>query len=68
MFLDIEAGTHLKNKNAEEFKCIAYRLESITIGSYNDVDGGVVESGPIQACVLPDPMQIFCAATEPDII
>ena len=32
----------------EIVECVAYRLESLSGGSFNDLDGEVVESGPIQ--------------------
>ena len=44
----------------EFFKCSAYRLEPISSGSFNDLDGEVVESGPIQAYVLPSAVEAFC--------
>lgn len=45
---------------AEFIQCKAYRLEPITEGSFNDLDGEVVESGPIQAKVLPGVVQAYC--------
>jgi sphingosine kinase len=44
----------------EFIQCTAYRLEPITPGSFNDLDGEVVEPGPIQAAVLPRAIQAFC--------
>ena len=47
--------------NGVEFiECSAYRLEPITDGSFNDLDGEVVEAGPIQATVSPSSLRAYC--------
>ena len=44
----------------EFIKCSAYRLEPISDGSFNDLDGEVIESGPIQGYVMPSAVEAFC--------
>lgn len=44
----------------EFIKCSAYRLEPITKGSFNDLDGEVIESGPIQAAISQPSLQAYC--------
>lgn len=43
----------------ELVECVAWRLEPLTQGSYNDLDGEVVQAGPIQGKVLPSAIQVF---------
>jgi hypothetical protein len=45
----------------EFIKCEAYRLEPITPGSFNDLDGEVIEAGPVQGCVLPGAINVCCS-------
>lgn len=51
---------HVDMPGVEFVKCSAYRLEPITPGSFNDLDGEVIESGPVQAAVVPSAIQVFC--------
>jgi sphingosine kinase len=60
IFLAMEHGDHVGMPGAEFVQCSAYRLEPITKGSFNDLDGEVIESGPIQATVIPRAIQSFC--------
>lgn len=58
--LTMAQGGQVDMPCVEFIQCTAYRLEPITPGSFNDLDGEVVEPGPIQATVLPRAMQVFC--------
>lgn len=51
ILLGLENGTHLSQPKAEFFQCKAFRLEPISKGSFNDIDGEVVEPGRLQAFV-----------------
>jgi hypothetical protein len=53
MLIDMEKGKHVLYKRAEFYDCTAFRLEPLSQGSFNDVDGEVVEPGIIQSHVLP---------------
>lgn len=64
MFLKIESGEHINENACEVYDCVAYRLEPLESGSFNDLDGEVIEAGPIQACVLPSVIQFFTGSTE----
>ena len=44
----------------EIIECTAYRLEPITSGSFNDLDGEVIEAGIVQGSVLPGAIQVYC--------
>ena len=58
-----ENGEHIKEDKLEIYPCIAYRLEPImspySSQSFNDLDGEIIESGPIQAYVLPSKICVF---------
>jgi diacylglycerol kinase family enzyme len=56
--LALEAGTHVNSPAAEFIECVAYRLEPT--GSFNVLDGEVIERGPVQAHVLPRAIHTFC--------
>lgn len=56
--LDSE-GSHMESDLTELIECVAWRLEPLTPGSYNNLDGEVVQSGPIQGKVLPSTIQVF---------
>ena len=56
----MEHGGHFGMSGVEFIECYAYRLEPISRGSFNDLDGEVIESGPIQAAVLPSSIQAYC--------
>lgn len=60
ILLALESGGHVDMEGAEFISCTAYRLEPITEGSYNDLDGEVIESGPIQGIVLPGAIRAYC--------
>ena len=59
ILLGLESGEHLKSPKVEFIDCVAYRLDPLTKGSFNVLDGEVVESGPIQAYVMPSAINIF---------
>jgi sphingosine kinase len=59
ILLGLSSGTHVTVPGMEVIECVAYRLEPLTSGSYNDIDGEVVEDGPIQACVRPGVLRVF---------
>ena len=56
----MEHGGHVDMTGVEFIKCSAYRLEPITKGSFNDLDGEVIEDGPIQAVTAPLSLQAYC--------
>lgn len=60
ILIGLETGSHVDVPQAEFIECSAYRLEPITQGSYNDLDGEVIEAGPIQGQVVPGAMKVFC--------
>ena len=60
VLLAIDEGKHIEVPGSEVIECVAYRLDPTTAGSFNDLDGEVVESGPIQAKVVPASVQTFC--------
>merc|ERR1712125_225717 len=49
----METGSHVAFNKAEIYEVVAYRLEPISWGSFNNLDGEVVEAGTIQAKILP---------------
>jgi sphingosine kinase len=59
ILLALETGAHVSLDGLEIVECVAYRLEPITPGSFNDLDGEVIESGPIQGQVLPAAIQAY---------
>lgn len=59
ILLKLETGTHISHDKVEFFNCKAFRLEPMTKGSFNDLDGEVIEPGPIQAQVMPSVMPFF---------
>ena len=59
ILLALETGAHVSLDGLEIVECVAYRLEPITPGSFNDLDGEVIESGPIQGQVLPASIQAY---------
>ena len=56
----MEHGAHFGMSGVEFIECSAFRLEPLTEGSFNDLDGEVIESGDIQAAVLPSSIQAYC--------
>jgi sphingosine kinase len=60
ILLGLETGSHVTMPGVEFVECTAYRLEHLTQGSFNDIDGEQVEDGPVQAHVLPAAFQVFC--------
>jgi sphingosine kinase len=59
IILALETGAHVSLDGSEIVECAAYRLEPITPGSFNALDGEVIESGPIQGQVLPAAIQAY---------
>ncbi|EED95075.1 sphingosine kinase [Thalassiosira pseudonana CCMP1335] len=59
MLLKLETGYHIGCKELEVIDCTAYRLEPLTHNSHNDLDGELIEAGPIQAHVLPGGAHFF---------
>jgi sphingosine kinase len=59
LLLGLETGTHVNKDGLEIVECVAYRLEPTTPGSFNDLDGEVIESGPIQGHVLPAAIRTY---------
>lgn len=57
ILLSIDAGEHVNLKGVEFVRCAAYRLEPT--GSFNVIDGEMVEAGPLQARVIPKSMNLF---------
>lgn len=63
--LQLEYGTHIHVDGVEIIPCVAFRIEpireegAISWKSFNDVDGEVVEHGPIQAVVNPSAALFF---------
>merc|ERR1712070_1077745 len=51
-------GSHQGMQGVEFIQCSTYRLEHQE--GINDVDGEVVEAGPIQGKIMPSAMNIFC--------
>jgi diacylglycerol kinase family enzyme len=60
ILLGLETGSHVGMDGVEFIECTAYRFEPISEGSYNDLDGEIVESGPIQGIVLPSATKVYC--------
>jgi hypothetical protein len=68
ILLGLENGSHVNMKGVEWIRCTAYRVEPIdkdgntTIRTtFNNVDGEMVESGPIQGIVQPKAIRYFIA-------
>eukprot|EP00536_Pseudo-nitzschia_multiseries_P003328 jgi/Psemu1/252532/estExt_Genewise1Plus.C_510017 len=60
ILLSMEHGGHYGMNGVEFVKCSAYRLQPITGGSFNNLDGEIIESGPVQASVLPSSVKAYC--------
>lgn len=60
ILLALDHGTHVGMDSVEFIDCTAYRLEPQSQGSYNDLDGEVIEAGPVQGMVLPGATQAYC--------
>ena len=60
ILLGLDSGGHVGMPGVEFIRCSAYRLEPITPGSFNDLDGEVIEAGPVQAHVMPGAVKVFC--------
>jgi diacylglycerol kinase family enzyme len=60
ILLSLDSGGHATHPAVEFVPCVAYRLEPLTKGSYNDLDGEIIESGPVQGQVMPKALQVFC--------
>ena len=61
VLLSLASGSHATHPAVEFVECVAYRLEPLAEGSYNDLDGEVIDSGPVQARVMPGALQVFGA-------
>jgi len=61
ILLGLETGSHINMPGVELIACTAYRLEPLVAGSYNDLDGEVIEEGPLQAQVFPAAYRLFSA-------
>jgi sphingosine kinase len=59
ILLALESGEHVTSPKVEFIECVAYRLEPLTVGSFNVLDGEVIESGPIQASIMPSAINFF---------
>ncbi|KAL3791593.1 hypothetical protein HJC23_012183 [Cyclotella cryptica] len=59
MLLKLESGNHIHCRDLEVIDCVAYRLTPLSENSYNDLDGELIESGPIQAHIIPFGAQFF---------
>ena len=59
VLLGLESGAHVNVPGLEFVECVAYRLEPLSPGSHNDLDGEVIESGPIQGVVQPGALHVF---------
>jgi sphingosine kinase len=59
ILLGLEHGSHVKNAKAEIFPCVAFRMDPISRGSQNDLDGEVVEQGRIQGRITSFGIKIF---------
>jgi len=60
ILLSMEHGGHVGMNGVEFIECSAYRLEPITKGSFNDLDGEVIEDGSIQAAISPPSLRAYC--------
>jgi len=60
ILLSMEHGGHVGMYGVEFIKCSAYRLEPVTKGSCNDLDGEVVEAGNIQAAISSPSLRAYC--------
>ena len=60
ILIGLETGTHVDMEGVEFIQCLAYRLEPQTTGSFNDLDGEVIEDGPIQGHVVPSAIEAYC--------
>jgi sphingosine kinase len=59
VLLSLGSGSHATHPAVEYVECVAYRLEPLVEGSYNDLDGEVIHSGPVQARVMPGALQVL---------
>jgi diacylglycerol kinase family enzyme len=60
ILIGMENGGHVGMDGVEFIECTAYRLEPISPGSFNDLDGEVIESGPVQGVVIPGAIHAYC--------
>ena len=59
ILIGMDTGAHAQYSQVEFIECTAFRLEP-DIDSINDLDGEVIESGPVQGRVLPRTFKVFC--------
>jgi hypothetical protein len=62
MLLKLDSGKHFDSPDLVYVPCVAYRFEPLSSPdvSYNVLDGELLESGMIQAQMLPVGAQFFC--------
>jgi len=65
ILLSVDDGKHIDHPDVEFLECTAFCLEPLTPGSFNDVDGEVVEDGPIEARILPSSWRSFARVPLP---
>ena len=59
ILIGLEDGSHVNYPQVEFIECTAFRLEPAS-ESINDLDGEVIESGPVQGRVLPAALKLYC--------
>ena len=59
ILIGLETGSHASYPEAEFIPCTAFRLEPAS-ESINDLDGELIEGGPVQGRVLPRALNVFC--------
>jgi diacylglycerol kinase family enzyme len=60
VLLALDNGAYLDQDCVEVIHCLAYRLDPVSPGSFNDLDGEVIDEGPIQGQILPSAIRAFC--------
>jgi sphingosine kinase len=58
ILIGMDDGSCANMSGVEYISCCAYRLEPKE--GINDLDGEVIESGPIQAKVMPAALKVHC--------
>ena len=62
MLVEMGGGKHISYKSAEFFDCRAFRLTPLCRGSYNVLDGEVIQDGCVQGSVCHDKVVLFSAS------
>ncbi len=61
MLLKLDSGRHFDSPDLVYVPCVAYRFEPLSPDvSHNVLDGELLESGAIQARMLPGGAKFFC--------